>query len=121
MLEAVSEYLSDNFDKVFFSIITLIVLTAAFLDIRDKNFPPGPLGIPFFGYLPFLNLKAPYLTLTELAQQYGRVFSVNFGSVYTVVVADAKLMRQALNQEEFNKRAPLFVNHGVMKGNGKYE
>jgi hypothetical protein len=120
MLDLVLSYVSDHFDIVFFGLITLIVVGAAILDIRDKNYPPGPLGLPVFGYIPLLNSKAPYLTLCELKQQYGRVFSVYFGSIYAVIVADAKLMREALSQEEFNKRAPLLVNHGIMKGNGKH-
>jgi ecdysteroid 25-hydroxylase CYP306A1 len=120
MWELIAEYLflNFNFDKLFFSFITLVILGAAILDYRDKNYPPGPMGLPFLGYLPFLNSKAPYLTLSELAQQYGRVFSVHFGSAYAVIVADVKLIREALNDENFDGRPPLFLSSGTDKNCG---
>ncbi len=42
-----------------------------------KKLPPGPLGVPFLGYLPFMTSK-PYLKLTQLAKTYGGVFGYDF-------------------------------------------
>ena len=80
--------------------------------------PPGPWGLPVLGYLPFLNPMAPYLTLTELCDKFGRVFSVRLGQVSCVVLADPVLIRQAFARSEFAGRAPLFLTHGIMDGFG---
>ncbi|CAG7827960.1 unnamed protein product [Allacma fusca] len=109
---------AQNFDKIFALLIFSIIVTAAVMDFIDKNYPPGPLGVPFFGYLPFMNSRAPHLTLTELAQQYGRIYSLNLGSLYTVVVSDVKMIRDAFADDVFSLRPPLFLTHGLMGGKG---
>ncbi|XP_050345059.1 cytochrome P450 306a1 isoform X1 [Nymphalis io] len=83
-----------------------------------KNLPPGPWGLPIVGYLPFLDRKQPHLTLTNLAKQYGSVYGIQMGSVYAVVISDHKLIREAFSKDVFSGRAPLYLTHGIMKGNG---
>ncbi len=119
MWEVIIGHLAENFDKFFFSFITVVVVSAFLMDIRDKNYPPFPMGLPFFGYIPLLNSKAPYLSLTELAQQYGRVFGVKLGSVDAVVLADVKLIKEALEGELFHSRTPLALTHGTKPAPGK--
>ena len=105
--------MANHFDKCFFSVILAIVVCCFFMDIRDKNYPPFPMSLPFFGYIPMLNSKAPYLTLMELSQQYGRVFGVKLGAVDAVVLADVKLIKEALEQDAFQSSAPLRLTHGT--------
>lgn len=40
---------------------------------KARNLPPGPVGLPLFGYLPFLG-KVAYKKLYELSETYGPVF-----------------------------------------------
>lgn len=88
---------------------------------EHKNCPPGPLGnyIPYIGYLPFLNPTKPYESLFELSKKYGNIFSLQMGSIFTVILADAALIREAFKRDEFSGRAPLYVTHGIFNGNGK--
>jgi len=44
-----------------------------------SKMPPGPWGLPVLGYLPFLNPKAPYLTLSELCDKFGKIFTLQLG------------------------------------------
>lgn len=44
-----------------------------FLSDHFQKLPPGPIGIPFFGYLLFLG-KEPHKTLAKLGKKYGPVF-----------------------------------------------
>ena len=39
-----------------------------------KRLPPGPIGLPILGYVPFLG-KAPHKTITKLGEKYGNVFT----------------------------------------------
>lgn len=85
--------------------------------------PPGPLAnfLPFVGYLPFLDAEKPEQSLSDLAKKYGKIFSLQMGSILTVVLADAALIREAFKQEELSGRAPLAVTHGIFFGHGKRE
>lgn len=84
-----------------------------------RNRPPGPWGLPFIGYLPWLDPEAPYLSLTNLTRKYGSVYSLWMGSVYTVVVTDHKIIKKILAKDVFSGRAPLYLTHGIMNGYGE--
>lgn len=89
---------------------------------REKaNTPPGPWGnfIPYIGYLPFLNAIKPHENLAELSKKYGKIFSLQLGSTYTVILADAALIREAFKRDEFSGRAPLYITHGIFNGFGE--
>lgn len=98
---------------------TLLVFLLTILWYRQKKLPPGPWGLPFLGYLPWLDPKAPYQTFTTLAKKYGPVYGVALGNLYTVVLTDPKDIRSVLAKDVVTGRAPLFVTHGIMKGYGK--
>lgn len=50
----------------------------------NKPYPPGPRGIPIFGYLPFLSYDA-HLDFLRLRDKYGSIFSIKLGSSNVVV------------------------------------
>jgi len=85
---------------------------------KQKLMPPGPLGIPLLGYLPWLDPVEPYKTMAGLVNKYGKVLSLNMGSVPCVVVADNGVMKDLFSREEVTGRAPLYLTHGIMKGKG---
>ena len=45
---------------------------------RPNKFPPGPRGIPIFGYLPFIGNKT-HETVVKLSKKYGPILSIRFG------------------------------------------
>lgn len=103
--------------------VCLILLTLVIVrlllrrDVRRR--PPGPWGLPILGYLPWIDPQAPHQSLTDLVRKYGPVCGLKLGSLYTVLLADPQLVRQALAKEAFSGRAPLYVTHGIMQGYGE--
>lgn len=105
--------------------IVVVVVGAALVFLvyncckNRKRLPPGPRGIPILGYLPWIDAKRPYLSLTDLARKYGPICGLRMGSVYTIILSDPQLVRQALAKDVFAGRAPLYLTHGIMQGYGE--
>ncbi|CAL1290557.1 unnamed protein product [Larinioides sclopetarius] len=67
-----SDYLSLNILKAIFILsVTWILL---YIWKKFQNLPPGPWGIPYFGYYPFLTTQS-HIDFAHLAKKYGDVFS----------------------------------------------
>uniref|UniRef100_A0A182VPZ7 Cytochrome P450 n=1 Tax=Anopheles minimus TaxID=112268 RepID=A0A182VPZ7_9DIPT len=85
---------------------------------RRHRKPPGPYGLPFIGYLPFIDARKPYETFSQLAKRHGHIYGLWMGQVYAIVLTDPALIRTILAKEEATGRAPLFITHGIMGGHG---
>ncbi|XP_065173633.1 cytochrome P450 306a1 isoform X2 [Atheta coriaria] len=83
-----------------------------------RSLPPGPWGLPILGYLASLDPKNPHLTLTKLSKQYGGIYGLYLGGIYTIVLSDVKLVKKVLAMDATTGRAPLHLTHGVMRGFG---
>nr|XP_021189636.2 cytochrome P450 306a1 [Helicoverpa armigera]XP_021189637.2 cytochrome P450 306a1 [Helicoverpa armigera]XP_049695087.1 cytochrome P450 306a1 [Helicoverpa armigera]WRX06041.1 CYP306A1 [Helicoverpa armigera] len=106
-------------DFFFLWLVTFVAGFWIFKKIKQwQSLPPGPWGLPVVGYLPFLDRHQPHRTLAKLSKEYGSIYGIGMGSVYAVVLSDHKLVRDAFAKENFSGRAPLYLTHGIMKGNG---
>ncbi|CAH1118929.1 unnamed protein product [Phaedon cochleariae] len=101
-----------------YQLITLLVVIVIYHIWTRRSLPPGPWGLPVIGYLPWLDPKAPYQTLSRLADKYGPIYGLWMGSVYTVVVTDVKMIKTLFSKDSTTGRAPLYLTHGIMKGYG---
>ncbi|XP_072749452.1 cytochrome P450 18a1 [Anoplolepis gracilipes] len=68
-----------------------------------RSLPPGPWGIPYLGYIPFIKPKL-YQQYDELAKKYGPIFSTRQGNQLIVVLSDANIIRKAFNLKEYTDR-----------------
>ncbi|XP_078273637.1 cytochrome P450 2K1-like [Rhinoraja longicauda] len=89
--------------------------------------PPGPSPLPLIGNLHTLDLKMLHKSLTELAEQYGPVFTIQLGLEKVVVLTGYKAVKEALvdQADEFAERAKIPVlemqanGYGISFGHGE--
>ncbi|XP_039166570.1 flavonoid 3'-monooxygenase-like [Eucalyptus grandis] len=69
--------------------------------------PPGPRGVPFFGYLPFLGTNL-HRKFAELAETYGPIYKLRLGSKLYVVVNSPSLAKEIVRDQDmtFANRDP---------------
>lgn len=78
---------------------------------------PGPSGLPFVGYLPFLG-RAPHEHLWQLVEKYGDIYQVNMASSPAIILSDPKLIREAFKQEAFSARPDMFLRDDILQNRG---
>ena len=85
------------------SILFIVILICYILQKWRQNsrLPPGPFGLPFLGYLPFLDGKNPQKSMQELADKYGKIFSLQMGQVFCVVLSDLELIKILFSKCKF--------------------
>ncbi|GJW68347.1 cytochrome P450 76C1-like protein [Tanacetum coccineum] len=82
-----------------------------------NRLPPGPHGLPVVGYLPFLGFYL-HERFTEMAKNYGPIFSLQLGCKLHVVVNSVDLIKVVARERDhtFANRAPpitaLEANYG---------
>lgn len=102
---------------LFSFLVSLVIAKILFKWYQERNYPPGPFGIPVFGYIPFLG-KKPNEKLRELSRKYGDVFSLRIGPDLHVCVSDFHLAKELLTNP-----ALLFRNEHAadfLTGNGGF-
>ena len=101
-------------------IFVTVVLVSYWLYLKYSRIcklPPGPWGLPYCGYIPFIK-EGIHLHFTKLAKKYGGIFSVSMGSELTVVLSDYRIIRDSFRREDFSgKPHDDFMN--IIDGYGK--
>ncbi|KAG8192658.1 hypothetical protein JTE90_009688 [Oedothorax gibbosus] len=95
--------------------IVLIVIYKLFHKNESQKIP-GPIGLPFLGYWPFLT-KDPHLALTRLAKKYGNFYGLYLGRKYAVVCNDYETVKEALGQTVAITR-PVGIFSPIPNGTG---
>ncbi|CAL1272927.1 unnamed protein product [Larinioides sclopetarius] len=87
--------------EIIFGLCTLLLAYIIAMAIKKarSNFPPGPMGLPIVGYLPFLT-EDLHLDFMKLGKKYGDIFSLKLGSQDIVVLHGADVIKEALNKSE---------------------
>lgn len=115
--------LLKTFQPTLSTVRVLLVFLVAFLFAhlvlrRAGRLPPGPLGIPGLGYLPFLGTEF-HLTFRRLAQRFGPVYQVALGGKRLVVISDARIVREAYRQPVFSGRPDTELTK-ILQGYGRF-
>lgn len=111
-------YMRGELDMALGVFLTLLVIIRGVqIVLRDRKLPPGPWGVPFLGFLPFVK-SPPHLLFTKLARKYGSTFSFRFGSQLIVVLSDYRTIRSAFRKESFSGRPENEISQ-IIEGFGK--
>ncbi|KAF8764656.1 Cytochrome P450 1A2 like protein [Argiope bruennichi] len=87
----------ETFSPLSLTILLAIPLLAlAYFTIRYKDVPPGPIGLPYFGYLPFMSNADCHLKLDALKKKYGDIFSFTCTGRLYIHLGSFKAFREAL-------------------------
>ncbi|CAL1263851.1 unnamed protein product [Larinioides sclopetarius] len=105
--------------------LAVLLLLIAYFTTRDKNLPPGPVGLPYFGYWPFMNNSNCHLKLHELRKKHGDVFSFKCTGRLFINLGSLKAVREALLTKseyfgdrvmDYNLMTHLFRDDKILMG-----
>ncbi|GFU37717.1 cytochrome P450 83B1 [Nephila pilipes] len=74
----------------------ILLVLYCFIEQNGGKTPPGPIGIPILGYLPFVGSK-PHQILQKLSKIYGPIFSIRLGKQHIIVLNDPGIIEKALS------------------------
>ncbi|CAL1272968.1 unnamed protein product [Larinioides sclopetarius] len=118
-LEKTHAYFNFNDITFIMSCFLLLIIIYAFFTLlqgilrwfkSQQKRPPGPVGLPFLGYLPFLG-KEPHKTFWNMKEKYGDIISVYLGPKYTIVLNEYKVAKEILSHPGSLDRAPDLFKH----------
>ncbi|KAF8764665.1 cytochrome P450 2J1-like [Argiope bruennichi] len=105
----------------------LALFLIAYFAFKSKNLPPGPVGLPYFGYWPFIRNNDCHLQLENFKKKYGDIFSFTCTGRLCINLGSHKAVREACitKSEFFGDRAAgynilnRFFKDGVLGINGE--
>lgn len=93
---------------LFFTVAMSVLISIVYRRRLNIHSPPGPMGLPLLGMLPFLHADQLHIYFASLAGRYGSIFSINLGFKPVVVVSSASLCREILSEKDV-----VFANRDV--------
>ncbi|GBM77226.1 Cytochrome P450 2B12 [Araneus ventricosus] len=97
---------------------TLLLITVTYF-VRNRGLPPGPIGLPYFGYWPFMKNSNAHFKLDGLKKKYGDIFCFGCTGRLYINLGSYKAIREALvtKSECFGERMSGYHLFGhVFKG-----
>uniref|UniRef100_L7N0U9 Uncharacterized protein n=1 Tax=Ciona intestinalis TaxID=7719 RepID=L7N0U9_CIOIN len=96
-----------------------LLLFYIWLTPKYKNLPPGPMGVPFLGCLPFMETLAER-TFTKWSKKYGPIITVQLGDHRTVILNSYEAIEEAFTKkgEKFNGRFKTYFTEFASEGLG---
>ncbi|XP_042300216.1 cytochrome P450 2C25-like [Sceloporus undulatus] len=105
---------------VFLVVCLVLLLAWRKVEAKKRNFPPGPMPLPFIGNLLQLKGKNVSVQLRKLSEIYGPVFTVHYGPEPVVVIFGYETVKKVLvdNGDDFLNRGSFPSAEKSSKGFG---
>ncbi|XP_074152530.1 cytochrome P450 2C23-like isoform X2 [Sminthopsis crassicaudata] len=102
-------------------VLLLIFLSQWSQGLKKGKLPPGPTPLPFLGNLLQLDLKNITASFSQLAEKYGPIYTLYFGSQRVVVLYGYKIVKKALidQGDGFVDRGSVPIFDDVIKKKGQ--
>ena len=84
---------------------------------RNQRLPPGPVGVPLLGYLPFLDIYHLGHSFAEIGKRYGDIFSLRVGTELAVVLNSYDAIKKAFSNAKLCDRPDTFMFNFFSQGN----
>nr|AKH03499.1 cytochrome P450 3029B1 [Paracyclopina nana] len=98
------------------AIAAILIISILKTSIRPRNFPPGPIGLPLVGHIPFIDAKNVGRSCKKLGKKYGDIFSIFLGTKPVVVLNSWPVIKEAFSKKEFSGRPGMFSGTFFQKG-----
>uniref|UniRef100_A0A1I8HYQ3 Cytochrome P450 n=1 Tax=Macrostomum lignano TaxID=282301 RepID=A0A1I8HYQ3_9PLAT len=85
---------------------------------QGRDLPPGPVGLPVLGRLPWISRNQMHRSMMKICQQYGDISSFYLGSRLVIVVNSYPLMKEMLDSQMFSGRPQLRLFKKLTRGCG---
>ena len=101
--------------------LALFVIVLAFfvyinkVTLRDRKLPPGPVGLPILGYLPFLDVFHLGTSFKKVGDKFGDVFSLKVGTELAVVLNSYEAIKKAFASDDLTARPNTFMFRYIFK------
>jgi cytochrome P450 len=87
---------------------------------RKITGPPGPIGLPILGYLPFFSFtKKSHLVFNELAERYGDVYYIQMGQLKQLVLNSDDAIREAFKEKDLSGRPTNSPSMDIIRDAGE--
>ena len=117
LLQEAKYVLGNPTQTLLLTCAALLLYTVLLKIHKTLKLPPGPLGVPILGILPFIK-KEFHLTLYDYSRRFGKIISLKMGVETIVVLSDYKLIKKAFQTRDFVAR-PKTPLQSLLGGYGK--
>ena len=76
---------------------------------NNSKLPPGPVGVPLLGYLPFLDVNHLGQSFKKVGERFGDIFSLRVGTEMAVVLNSYESIKKCFAMEEMTSRPNTFM------------
>ena len=87
----------------------VIAIAVKWLVNQNHRLPPGPVGVPLLGYLPFLNVFNLGQSFSDLSKRFGDIFSLRVGTELAIVLNSYDAVKKAFSKSELIDRPDTFM------------